>query len=164
MKRKSRGFLQTSGLLKEQIRKASESRGFAQTRLLTNWAEIAGPATAKLCRPIKVGYTKQGFGATLTVLTTGANAPMLQMQLPDIIKRVNSVYGYSAISRIKLTQTAPTGFGEGAAPFERPKPTKRLSPEQTNRIESSVKEVSDADLKDALATLGQNILTRNKGP
>jgi len=72
---KSRGFIQTGGLLKAKIRAATETRGFAETRLLTNWKDIAGPATASICRPVKVSYGKQGFGATLTLLTTGANAP-----------------------------------------------------------------------------------------
>ena len=44
MARKSRGFMQTGGLLKTRIRSASESRGFAETRLLTHWEDIAGPA------------------------------------------------------------------------------------------------------------------------
>lgn len=161
MKRRSRGFLQTGGLLKSQIRQAGETRGFAQTRLLTHWLEIAGASTAKLCRPVKVGYAKQGFGATLTVLSTGANAPMLQMQIPDIIKRVNSVYGYNAISRISITQTAATGFGEGQSSFKHANPTKRLSEEQQNNVELSVKDVSDSSLKDALARLGENILSHN---
>ena len=160
MKRKSRGFLQTGGLLKNRIRSASETRGFAETRLLTHWTDIAGPAIAKLCRPIKVGYDKQGFGATLTVLTTGANGPMLQMQLPQIIKKVNSVYGYNAISRIKITQTAPTGFGEPSSSFEHKNPTKELSSEQRNTVELSVKDVSDNSLKDALSRLGENVLKR----
>ena len=48
---KSRGFIQTGGLLKAKIRAATETRGFAETRLLTNWKDIAGPSTANICRP-----------------------------------------------------------------------------------------------------------------
>ncbi|TMV57313.1 DUF721 domain-containing protein, partial [Thioclava sp. BHET1] len=50
-----RGFEQTSGLLKERIRAAGETRGFAVTRLLTHWAEIVGPEIAPLAVPVKVG-------------------------------------------------------------------------------------------------------------
>ena len=32
-------------------------------------------------------------------------------------ERVNAVYGYAAITRIHLTQTAATGFAEGQAEF-----------------------------------------------
>lgn len=161
-----RGFVQTGGLLKTDIRGATEKRGFAETRLLTQWAEIAGTSTAAIATPVKVGYTTQGIGATLTLLCKGANAPMLQMQLPQILKRVNACYGYNAISRIKITQTAPTGFGEGAAAAFTHKPAARkLSPEQSQRLAKNVGEVEDDSLRLALEKLGQNILTRpNSNP
>lgn len=162
-KRLSRGFAQTGGILSKQIRKASETRGFSETRLLTHWAEIAGPSVAKIARPVKVGYTRQGMGATLTLLTTGANAPMVQMQLPQIKERVNATYGYAAISRIHVTQTAPTGFAEGQVSFDHDKPKKRtLAPQEKAQVQSTVSDVSDDRLKAALATLGENILTKPK--
>ena len=74
-----------------------------------------------MSRPVKVSYAKGGFGATLTLLTTGAYAPMLQAELPKIRNRVNAVYGHNAISHIRITQTAPMGFSEGRAVFEAPK-------------------------------------------
>lgn len=160
-KRLSRGFAQTGGILSSQIRKASETRGFSETRLLTHWAEIAGSAVAKIARPVKVGYTRQGMGATLTLLTTGANAPMVQMQLPQIKERVNATYGYAAISRIHITQTAPTGFAEGQASFEHQTPQKRiLDPQEKAQVETTVSNVSDDGLRSALAALGENILTK----
>ena len=36
------GFKKASILLKKSIQKASESRGFAQSRVLTHWSEIVG--------------------------------------------------------------------------------------------------------------------------
>ena len=56
-------------------------------------------------------------GATLTLLVKPTDAPMVQMQLPRIKDRVNACYGYNAISRITLTQTAAMGFAEGQAQF-----------------------------------------------
>ena len=76
----TKGFARTSSLLQGRIRKAGETRGFAVTRLLTHWAEIVGEDTAQIARPVDVKYGRQGFGATLTLLTTGAQAPMLEMQ------------------------------------------------------------------------------------
>jgi hypothetical protein len=160
-KRLSRGFAQTGGILSSQIRKASETRGFSETRLLTHWSEIAGPAVAKIARPVKVGYTRQGMGATLTLLTTGADAPMVQMQLPQIQERVNATYGYAAISRIHITQTAPTGYAEGQVAFDQDKPKRRsLAPQEKAQVQSTVSDVSDAGLRTALAALGENILTK----
>ena len=115
--RRVRGFEAASGLLKTQVRVAGESRGFAVTRLLTHWAEIVGEDMARMTRPVKVGYGREGMGATLTLLTTGAVAPMVEMQKEKLREKVNAVYGYAAISRILLTQTASTGFAEGQAEF-----------------------------------------------
>ena len=125
--RRKRGFERTSGLLQSRIRTASESRGFSETRLLTHWADIVGEDLSKMCEPVKVSYTKGGFGASLTILTTGAFAPMLQAQLPSLKDRVNSVYGFNAISRIHITQTAPVGFAEGRAAFRAAQQKKKPS-------------------------------------
>ena len=159
-KRKARGFQRTSGLLAARIRKAGESRGFAEMRLLTHWAEVVGEDVARIARPVKVGYSRHGMGATLTVLATGANAPLLQMQLPRIRERVNATYGYSAISRIHITQTAPAGFAEPQTPFEPEKPA--LSETDAARVRQTVAPVADSDLKNALERLGKNVLTKAK--
>lgn len=87
------------------------------SRLLTHWAEVVGEDVARLALPVKVSYPRDGFGATLTVLTTGASAPLVQMQAPAIRDRVNACYGYNAIARITITQTAPTGFADGQVAF-----------------------------------------------
>ena len=51
---RKRGFERTAGLLQSQIRKASEKRGFAESRLLTHWAEFVGEDFANVARPVKV--------------------------------------------------------------------------------------------------------------
>lgn len=160
-KRKSRGFLRTGGVLATQIRKVSEKRGFVETRLLTHWAEFVGASIAKIAQPVKVNYARDSLGATLTVLTTGASAPILQMQIPAIIERVNACYGYSAISKIKITQTAQIGFNQAQSALEHPKPTIPLSPNATKDIDTTVENVANQDLKDALARLGKNIKQNN---
>ncbi|NNK78783.1 MAG: DUF721 domain-containing protein, partial [Litoreibacter sp.] len=86
--RRSRGFAAMSGLIQRDVRKAGEKRGFAVMRLLTHWSEIVGEDLAGIAQPVKVGYGREGFGATLTVLTNGPNAPILQTQLPKIRERV----------------------------------------------------------------------------
>jgi hypothetical protein len=161
--RRMRGFEAASGLLKDRIRTVGESRGFAVTRLLTQWAEIVGEDLARSTRPLKVGYSRDGLGATLTVLTASAQAPMVQMQLPAIKDRVNACYGYNAIARISLTQTAPTGFAEGQAQFmPAPKPQPKPDPEIQARAAAAAGGVTDPGLRAALEALGKNILSRPK--
>lgn len=161
-KRRGRGFEPAAGLLKDRIRSVGESRGFAVSRLLTHWAEVVGAEIAAMALPVKVGYGREGLGATLTLLTTGASAPLLQMQLPKIRDKVNACYGYNAISRVVITQTAPTGFAEGQVAFT-PKPKPAPEPpdpavQATARTLSG--EIGDQTLRAALEALGEKVLSR----
>lgn len=161
----TRGFTRTSTLLQKRIRHASESRGFANSRLLTQWTEIAGPQMAAISRPVEVSYARQGMGATLTLLTTGAQAPMLEMQKEQLRDKVNAVYGYNAIARIRITQTAASGFSEGQVDFdhraERPEPA-RPDPAMQQRAEQITAPIGDTSLRSALEALGQNVLSKQK--
>jgi len=151
--------------MQTRIRKASEARGFAVTRLLTHWAEIVGEATAKIATPVKVSYGKGGMGATLSVLTTGSNAPMLEMQKDQIRDKVNACYGYRAISRVRITQTAPVGFTEGRVTFETAE-KRRPEPAPVFKAEASKlsHDVTSPELRDALAALGANVLSKHNKP
>lgn len=146
------------------MRTAGESRGFAVSRLLTRWPEIVGQTVADICDPLKVTYAKGGFGATLILLTRGAQAQMLEMQLPQIREKVNACYGYNAIARIRITQTAPTGFREGQAVFQNKSPAApREKLEKHKREAAAVAAgVSDPKLREALEAFGENILHGKK--
>jgi hypothetical protein len=157
----TKGFKRTATLLGERIRTASESRGFAQSRLLTHWAEIAGPNVSSIARPVEVSYARGGMGATLTLLTTGAQAPMLEMQKEQIRAKVNSVYGYNAIARVRITQTAATGFAEGQVDFaHKPKRLNEIAadPAVVKRATETTQTVGDEGLRAALERLGTNIM------
>ena len=162
--RRMRGFEAAGGLLSRRIQKAGESRGFAITRLLTHWPEVAGPDLAPISRPVKVGYTREGMGATLTLLVAPAHAPLVEMRKERLRERVNAVYGYNAIARIQITQTAATGFAEGQADFTHaPRTGKpRDLPQPGPAAQAVAADVGDEGLRRALAQLAQNVLARNR--
>ena len=159
----TRGFSRAATLMQPSIRKASEDRGFAVTRLLTHWQDIVGESVAAIATPVNVSYGKGGMGATLTVLTTGSQAPMLEMQKEQIREKVNACYGYRAIARLRITQTAPTGFAEGRATFD-PAPKARKAP--TEAMHSTAESLSDGvkndTLRAALSALGANVMNKNR--
>ncbi|MEZ5799026.1 MAG: DciA family protein [Paracoccaceae bacterium] len=162
--RRLRGFEPAFGLMSRQLRSAGESRGFAVAKLLTHWEEVAGPELAAVTRPVKVGYGREGMGASLTLLVQGAHAPVVEMQKDRLRERVNAVYGYNAISRILLTQTAPVGFAEGQAQFAPAPaaPAAAADPAVLARASETARDVADDGLRAALERLAQNILTRRK--
>jgi len=147
--------------MQKSIRGATETRGFAQTRVLTHWVEIVGEAVAKIAKPVDVSYAKGGFGATLTVLTSGAQAPMLEMQKEQIRQKVNACYGYNAIARVRITQTARTGFSEGQLAFDHA-PKKRQGPKPEAKIAAQhvAAPVENDALRLALEALGANVISK----
>ena len=157
--RRTFGPRRAGTLLASRIRAAGESRGFAVSRLLTHWGEIAGEEIARVAQPVEVSYGR-GFGATLTVLVSGAHAPVLEMQKERLREKVNACYGYNAISRIRLTQTSPSGFAETrpGSPHNPPEPT----PEIAAAAHRTVEGVSDDTLRSALEALGRNILSAHR--
>lgn len=161
----TKGFTRTSNLLTQRIRTATEKRGFAQSRLLTQWAEVAGAAMAAISRPVEINYGRGGLGATLTLLTTGVNAPVLEMEKEKLRARVNALYGYNAIARIRITQTAATGFAEGQVDFDQAAPDAKPENPDANLHKKAVaaaEPVQDESLRRALTRLGENILNKKK--
>lgn len=164
-RRRKRGFEPASGLLAAHIRRAAEGRGIAATRLLTHWPEVVGADTAAICRPVKMAHGKGGMGATLTLLTSGAHAPRLAMMLPLIREQVNACYGWNAVARIAITQTAASGFAPAQAGFAEaqagfaaapPTPT----PAVVARAEAAAEGIDDPDLAAAMRRLALGFYSR----
>lgn len=164
-KRRMRGFEPAAQLIAARVRNVGESRGFAVARLLTHWPEVVGPEIAAHSRPVRISHGK-GMGATLTLLVAGARAPLVQMQLEQIRDKVNACYGFNAVSRIVLTQTAPVGFGqegfaEGQAEFiaapRRPAPP---DPARVAQAEGIAHGFDNPALSAAMRQLALNILSR----
>ena len=164
----TKGFKQAASLIAKRVKEASETRGFAQVRLLTNWEEVAGKDTAKIAQPVKVSYKNRGLGATLTLICNGANAPFVEMEKEQIRIRVNSVYGYNAITEIKITQIAATGFSEAQAIFaglptpQDPPHLPEASHATREAAQKLVASVNDAEFSRALEALAKNVLSKRK--
>ena len=163
-----KGFKQAASLIAKRVKAASETRGFAQARLLTHWEEVVGKDTAKIAQPIKVSYRSKGLGATLTVICNGANAPFVAMEKEKIRVRVNSVYGYNAIAEIKITQTAAIGFSEAQVIFDclptpqDPPHLAEASHATREAAQKLVASVNDAEFSRALEALAKNVLSKQK--
>ena len=159
-RRRKRGFESAGALLAGAIKAPAEKRGFGEAKLLTHWPEIVGEDIAAIARPVKITWGR-GFGGTLVLLTTGSNAPVLEMQKDRIADRVNATYGYRAVAHVHITQTAPTGFAEGQVAFRAPAPKAPPPPDPARlaRAMEGMDGIEDARLKEALARLARNVLT-----
>ncbi|WP_169544568.1 DUF721 domain-containing protein [Sneathiella aquimaris] len=138
-------------------RAALVKRGFAQADILSHWQNVVGPTLYHFSSPERLTYSKnKNAEATLKVRVAPGHAPEFQHFEPLIIERINSFFGYKAVSRISIIQ----------APVKRAKKPKKTAPpeptlEQKKWLEHSVKEVKDEELKAHLITLGAAILAKN---
>ncbi|MEL7344969.1 MAG: DUF721 domain-containing protein, partial [Pseudomonadota bacterium] len=65
---------------------------------------------------------------------------------------------YAAVGKIRITQTAPTGFAEPKAGYDAP-PKKPMSP--SPKATKAAASVGDADLRRALETLGGHVYSKS---
>ena len=88
----------------------------------------------------------------------------MEMQKDQIRDKVNACYGYNAISRIRITQTAPVGFSDGKARFKTaPKRTfPEPCPETAAKASAIACDIKDEGLRAALAAFGENIIKHEK--
>lgn len=157
--RKARGFLRAGELTPTALKTAGAKRGFAELRLLTEWRAVVGDALARVCRPVKVSYSRKGpgLGATLIVTAEGARAPEIDMQKDRILEKVNAFYGYRAVSRLSIDQsrapmmTAAAGMAEDASAWTGP--DRKPAPKPVEGVE-------DEGLALALARLGANVTAK----
>ncbi len=155
------GFKKASVLLKRSIQKVSESRGFSQSRVLTHWSEIVGEEISSVSIPTKVSYKSDGLGATLTILTSGASGPILEMQKQFIKDKINAVYGYNAVHKIKITQSSPIAvIGKNENSESLVSKNKKVNVEISPKIEKTVNEIDDKNLRRALEELAINVFTK----
>ena len=157
------GAVRIADVLKDQFREVFGKRGFAEMRLITHWPEIVGKAFAKSTLPVKVSRSGRGHGSTLTILVNGALAPVLQMQTPEIMRRINAYYGYPAVTGISLTQTssAEPGIPTHQIPDEPGISDNALEPLPED-VQNAIDGLEDPELRRAVTALGENVFHRHQ--
>lgn len=154
-----RGFSRLSDAAKALIRPPLAKRGFAESRLLTDWDSVVGVQIGSLCRPLRLSHAaREGLGGTLTIGVLGARALEAQHLEPMIIERVNAHYGYRAVARIRISQVSAEMFVRAAPPPTPPQPSEA----QAEFLRSTVAPVADEGLRESLERLGRNIATRER--
>lgn len=137
-------------------------RAGINTLLLASWDEIAGEQFAGFSRPEKIRWPRQdgpdetggGFSpGLLTVACEGARALFLMHQEAELIGRVNSFFGFRAISQIRIVQKAIH------VPTRKPK-ARPLDAGEKRRLAGMVETVEDPKLREALARLGAGVIAR----
>ena len=95
-------------LITRIARRSAGRRGLPTAEILTNWRSIVGAELAPLTVPEQVTFPRgAGDGGTLKLRVAAGFGPIVAQQEPRIIARLNTFFGYGAISRLRLVQGPP---------------------------------------------------------
>jgi len=135
---------------------AFRARGITMGRIVTEWPKIAGPYAA-WCDPIAIQFPKgKSSNGTLTLAVTPGRGPEIQMQVQEIIRNCNAVFGYGALARITLTQ----GVHDARRSPPPSQPRRRITPEDAENVAeaaAAMGQIRDDDLRKALDNLGKSL-------
>src|SRR5690606_28780437 len=140
-----------------QIGRAAFRRfGFVQSSVVTRWPEIVGARHAQVCMPEAIRFPPgEKSDGLLQLVVLPAHAPLIQHVIPEIIERVNRLFGYKAVARVKLRQgTVKPPHAEGA----------RTAPPSLNptplKLGASCGDTGDPELRTVLESLARSLGTK----
>ena len=139
--------------------RAFAQHGFAEGDVVGNWSAIVGEDLAAISAPDRIKWPRalsdgaQKSGGTLVIRAAPGRALDLQYEASRITSRINSFFGYGAVSAIKVVQATEL-LAKHPAPAPMP-PQKPLENPLLDAIE-------DGQLKTALERLGQNVAMATK--
>ncbi len=158
-----KGVKQISEIANGVLDPVLAKRAGINTTLLGMWDDVVGEEFADCTRPEKIKWPRRtgpddGFvPGTLTIACEGARALFLAHSLDQLVQRVNGIFGFPAIDRIKIVQKPVSETG-GQRRRSRP-----LSAEERQRLDAMLAGIEDPNLRAALTRLGSGVIGRTKG-
>jgi hypothetical protein len=151
-----KGAVALGALVGAVIDPVTRRRGFATADLIAAWPDIVGARFADCTSPDKIVWPREENGgpAVLVLKVEGPRAIYVQHEAGQILERINGFLGYGAVGRLRIVQ-APTGR---AKPAEKPRIPELSAPVEA-ALGTSVAEIDEGGLKDALKRLGRGVLS-----
>lgn len=137
-------------------------KGFMEIDILTNWDKIVGTDLASYCFPQKIDFKREqkNNGILHLCVPGGAFALEIQHREKNIIDKINTYFGYNAVSSIKIIQN--TAFClENKEEYSYSPPPVIVTADEKNYINSLAEEIKSSKLKEILIKLGQSIFSNN---
>ena len=151
---KPKGPRALAAFLPKVAEPALRKRGFSAAEFLTHWPEILGPALARECIPERLNYPKNNRAeCILFIRASGSAALEIQHQGPIILERINTYFGFKAVTKISIIQSQ-----SHAKPKNQPKKIKKLiSKRRSLEIDADLAKIKTKGLNQALKRLGRTI-------
>lgn len=153
--------------------KACEKHGFHAAEIILNWPAIVGADIAAFTAPRRIrwpkapardgdvaavsGMAQRGVKSALEIWVEGGRAHEIPYLKAPIIARINTFFGYRAITDI-LPVSGPIN-----AKRERMPKIRHAEPGEVKRVQAALQLAQDDPLGEALARLGALIDRKRKG-
>lgn len=159
--RQSRAPRALAGYVEKLTRPALRGFGRDEAALLLDWEAIVGPEIGAVTQPLKLSFPKRGERrhATLQLRVDPALALDLQHGADLLAERINAHFGYSLVTRLRLTQ-GPVVRRARRQPLRPPPP---LPPERAAALEARLEGIADEDLRGALQRLATAVAGKERG-
>lgn len=139
------------------ISQALRARGHATLEVIRRWPHIVGAELAAASEPVELKMRgKMRTEGVLTVRVESGFAVLFEHRKPYLIDRINSYFGFQAVSQINLKQGPMRRRSPQAKALEMPTPDEKAA------VEQLVSPVHDDGLKATLARLGQMVYARSR--
>jgi hypothetical protein len=143
------GPRQLSALVPRLTAPAFRRRAPAAAQVMTDWAEIVGPALAAVTTP-------RGLSAgTLTIACVGPVAMELAHLADQLSARINAHLGHQTVTRLRFVQTVAPPLAQPLAAVPPPRDPARAA--------AAVANLPEGPVKDALGALGAHVLAGKPG-
>ena len=127
-----------------------KKRGFIHTKIVSSWV-ILTEEYAKFSSPIKIKFAKNKFDdGTLFIKVKSGLGPELEINSITIINRINSMFGYKAINKIKFQNG---DFEDNKKQYKQPIENSKLNA----KFYHDIKKIKNQNLAEALIKLGKKI-------
>lgn len=161
--RKTRDLMSVSSALRAFSKAVLGRKGFVETDIITGWNNIVGTELAECSQPDRIEFKRgeKNNGILVVNVPSGAFALELQHRENFILSKVNSYFGYNAVSKLKIIQNGAFKLKD-EEPVQRAEKT-LVSPEEENYIRTLSREVENEALQEVLEKLGRMVISSNKG-
>jgi hypothetical protein len=123
--------------------------GHAYAELLRQWPAIAGDGLARVSRPERLRQAGRDGSAVLTLHVAPGHAVLVQHDAPRLIERINAVFGYRVVEKLKILADDTLVERPQEPPPRQPDPSDRI------KLKARLRTVTDERLREALGRLGE---------
>ena len=161
--RSGKGFQLAAASFAATAKKMLGKNGFVELDIITNWSDIAGEKLAAYSCPQSIDFKRgqRSNGILNIAVDNGAFALEIMHKKQNIIEKINTYFGYGAVSDLRILQINNPNTESKTSPSTGKKKTLVTLTEQ-NYIEKQTSDIKNPQLKLTLQKLGNNIFSQDK--